>query len=275
MASMPNDDLICISPVDGSEYARRALHSDAAIEVAIQRARRAQLEWSRLSLEQRCSIVGRFVQAMEALNEEIVPELAWEMGRPICYGGELRSLVERVNGMLARAPKALASEVVEDGDLARRRISLDPVGLVLVIAPWNYPFLTAANTIIPALVAGNAVLLKHAAQTLLAGERFAQAFEMAGLPEGLFHNLFLSHDQTARLLASGVIGHATFTGSVEGGRAIERAAAGSFTNLTLELGVRMPPMCGRMPTWPGPWRAWSTEPFTTAASPAAVSSASM
>ncbi|MBA2390738.1 MAG: aldehyde dehydrogenase family protein, partial [Geodermatophilaceae bacterium] len=102
------------------------------------------------------------------------------------------------------------------------------------------PFLTAANTIIPALVAGNAVLLKHASQTLLAGERFEQALAMAGLPEGLFANLFLSHDQTARLLSSGAVDHATFTGSVEGGRAIERAAAGSFTTLTLELGGKDP-----------------------------------
>ena len=111
-----------------------------------------------------------------------------------------------------------------------------PAGLVLVIAPWNYPFLTAANTIVPALIAGNAVLLKHASQTLLAGERFAQALAMAGLPDGLFDNLFLSHEQTATLLGSGLVDHATFTGSVEGGRAIERAAAGSFTTLTLELG---------------------------------------
>jgi acyl-CoA reductase-like NAD-dependent aldehyde dehydrogenase len=109
-----------------------------------------------------------------------------------------------------------------------------------VIAPWNYPFLTAANTVVPALLAGNAVLLKHAAQTPLAGERFAEALASAGLPDGLFANLFLSHDQTARLLASGLADHATFTGSVEGGRAVERAAAGSFTTLTLELGGKDP-----------------------------------
>jgi acyl-CoA reductase-like NAD-dependent aldehyde dehydrogenase len=115
-----------------------------------------------------------------------------------------------------------------------------PAGLVLVVAPWNYPFLTAANTIVPALLAGNAVLLKHSGQTPLAGERFAEALRAAGLPEGLFANLFLSHDQTARMLGSGTVDHATFTGSVEGGRAVERAAAGSFTTLTLELGGKDP-----------------------------------
>jgi acyl-CoA reductase-like NAD-dependent aldehyde dehydrogenase len=119
-------------------------------------------------------------------------------------------------------------------------VSRVPAGLVLVIAPWNYPFLTAANTIVPALIAGNAVLLKHASQTLLAGERFEQALHMAGLPEDVFRNLFLSHEQTFRLLRSGLVDHATFTGSAEGGRAIERAAAGLFTSLTLELGGKDP-----------------------------------
>jgi acyl-CoA reductase-like NAD-dependent aldehyde dehydrogenase len=162
------------------------------------------------------------------------------MGRPIRYGGELRSLAERVRGMAALAEESLAPFVAELSPERRRYVARTPVGLVLVIAPWNYPFLTAANTIVPALIAGNAVLLKHAAQTLLAGERFAQALAMAGVPEGLFHNLVLSHDQTFRLLQSGQVDHATFTGSVEGGRAIERAAAGSFTSLTLELGGKDP-----------------------------------
>lgn len=240
MGSRMSDDLVCISPVDGREYARRPLHSDVELDGFITCSRRAQRDWSRVPLAQRCDIVARFIDAMETLNPEIVPELAWQMGRPVRYGGELRSLIERVNGMLSLAENALAVEVVESDERIRRRISHEPVGLVLVIAPWNFPFLTAANTIIPALVAGNAVLLKHAAQTLLAGERFAQAFQMAGLPDGLFQNLFVSHEQTARLLASGSMGHATFTGSVEGGRAIERAAAGSFTNLTLELGGKDP-----------------------------------
>ncbi|HEV2079817.1 MAG TPA: aldehyde dehydrogenase family protein [Allosphingosinicella sp.] len=233
------DDLICISPIDGREYARRALTSDNEVALAIENARRAQREWAQVPLEERCRIVSGFVGAMEALNPEIVPELAWQMGRPVRYGGELRSLVERVNGMVALAEEALAPDVREEGP-SRRYVSRLPVGLVLVIAPWNFPFLTAANTIIPALIAGNAVLLKHASQTLLAGERFEQALAMAGLPEGLFANLFLSHEQTARLLSSGAVDHATFTGSVEGGRAIERAAAGSFTTLTLELGGKDP-----------------------------------
>jgi acyl-CoA reductase-like NAD-dependent aldehyde dehydrogenase len=229
-------DLVCISPVNGLEYARRAAASDAEIEAALERARSAQRDWAKAPLEDRCGLALRFLVAMEALNGGIVPELAWQMGRPVRYGGELRSLSERVRAMVDIAAGALADDAVAEG----RRVARVPAGLVLVIAPWNYPFLTAANTIVPSLIAGNAVLLKHSTQTLLAGERFAEALAQAGLPEGLFANLFMSHEQTARLLASGGVDHATFTGSVEGGRAIERAAAGSFTTLTLELGGKDP-----------------------------------
>ena len=234
------NDLICISPVDGREYARRRLASDGEIASALEAARRAQREWAAVPLAERCQTMLRFIAAMESLNPEIVPELAWQMGRPVRYGGELRSLVERVRGMVDQAEGALAPEEFPAEGSGRRFVARVPAGLVLVIAPWNFPFLTAANTIVPALIAGNAVLLKHASQTLLAGERFAEVLRMAGLPEGVFHNLFLSHEQTARLLGEGLIDHATFTGSVEGGRAVERAAAGSFISLTLELGGKDP-----------------------------------
>ena len=230
------DELICISPVDGGVYARRPIASAAEMDRAVARAREAQREWARVPLAERCAAMLRFLEAMERLNAEIVPELAWQMGRPVRYHGELRSLAERVRAMVAIAEGSLESFEPEPAEGISRRVARAPAGLVLVIAPWNYPYLTAVNTIVPALLAGNSVLLKHASQTLLAGERFAQAMGMAGLPEGLFANLFLSHEQTAKLLGSGLVDHATFTGSVEGGRAIERAAAGSFTTLTLELG---------------------------------------
>jgi acyl-CoA reductase-like NAD-dependent aldehyde dehydrogenase len=233
-------DLICISPVDGREYARRPATQPAEVDRTIEKARWAQREWRQVPLDERCRMALRFIGAMEKMNAEIVPELAWQMGRPVRYGGELRSLVERVRAMVAIADEALAPVEPEPGAGTRRYVARVSAGLVLVIAPWNYPFLTAANAVIPALIAGNAVLLKHASQTLLAGERFAEALQKAGLPDGVFTNLFLSHEETARLLGSGLVDHATFTGSVEGGREIERAAAGSFTTLTLELGGKDP-----------------------------------
>jgi len=169
-----------------------------------------------------------------------VPELAWQMGRPVRFGGENGGVIERAEYMMSIAESALAPIERTDKPGFRRYITHEALGIVLVVAPWNYPYLTAVNTIIPALIAGNAVILKHASQTLLAGERFAEAFAMAGLPEGLFQNVVLSHGQTEALIGSGKIDHINFTGSVEGGRRIERAAAGTFATLGLELGGKDP-----------------------------------
>src|SRR5690606_10583951 len=107
----------------------------------------------------------------------------------------------------------------EDRPGSRRYVKREPLGVVLTIAPWNYPYLTTVNSVVPALMAGNSVILKHATQTLLVGERFQQAFDKAGLPKGVFQNLVLSHDLTSKLLGSGKIDHCNFTGSVAGGRA--------------------------------------------------------
>ena len=236
-------DLVCISPVDGREFVRRPLATHAEVERAAERARKAQRDWAQASLEERCAIMLRFLEAMATLNPEIVPELARQMGRPVRYGGELRSLAERVRGLVEIAPKAMAPELPASADGIVRRVDRVPVGLVLVVAPWNYPFLTATNTIVAALLAGNAVLLKPSAQTPLTGERFAQALDMAGLPAGLFTNLFLDHETTMQALGSSLVDHATFTGSVAGGRAIEQAAslaAHGFPSLTLELGGKDP-----------------------------------
>ena len=178
---------------------------------------------------------------MLTMRDQIVPELAWQMGRPVRYGaGELRGFEERARYMIAIAPEALAA--VDPGPKAgfRRYIKREPLGTALVIAPWNYPYLTAVNSIVPALMAGNAVILKHAAQTLLVGERFADAFRMAGFPEGVFQNLVMDHEQTARVIASGRVQQVNFTGSVAGGRAMEAAAVGQFLGVGLELGGKDP-----------------------------------
>lgn len=234
-------DIICISPIDGSEVARRPLMSDAALAHTLVAARAAQREWAQVPIAERATAMLRFLEAMRTLNPEIVPELAWQMGRPVRYGGEFRSFEERVRYMVSIAEQALAPVRPLDSKPGfERLIRREPLGLVLVVAPWNYPFLTAVNTIVPALMAGNAVILKHAAQTILVGERFAEAMAMADLPPGVFSNVVLSHDQTAQLLKSGAINHASFTGSVAGGKAIEQAAAGTFTTLGLELGGKDP-----------------------------------
>ncbi|MES0211001.1 aldehyde dehydrogenase family protein [Mesorhizobium sp. M0028] len=229
------------SPIDGSIYAERPLATDQAIGAAVERAKAAQEKWAQTPVVERGKYMLAMLEALVAMSDEIVPEIAWQMGRPVRYGGEFGGVKERVSYMVEIAEAALKPVMASNPKHGfRRYVKKVPLGVVMVIAPWNYPYLTAVNTIVPALMAGSAVILKHAAQTLLVGERFQQAFDRAGLPKGLFRNLVLNHAQTERLLGSGKIDHVNFTGSVAGGRAIEKAAAGTFMTLGLELGGKDP-----------------------------------
>ncbi len=230
----------CISPIDGSVYLERPALSLDAAQAAAARARAAQKGWAARPLAERIALVLKAVEHVGAMNDVIVPELAHQMGRPIRYGGEFRGFNERAQYMAEIAQTALAPIVLEDSAAFKRHITREAHGVVLVIAPWNYPYMTAINTVAPALIAGNTVVLKHASQTLKVGERMAEAFHAAGIPEEVFQNVVLDHDTTSALIAARAFDFVNFTGSVAGGRAIERAAAGTFTGLGLELGGKDP-----------------------------------
>lgn len=232
--------LECISPVDGSVYAsRQTLSLDAALD-KIAAARDAQKIWKNVPLSERIALVNQCVAQLGAMTDVVVPELAWQMGRPVRYGGEYGGVLERASRMAELAEDGLAPLSIEHSDQFERRIERKALGVVLVIAPWNYPFMTAINTVVPALIAGNAVVLKHSTQTLLVGERMAEAFHAAGMPEDLFQNVFLDHGLTSELISRKAFGFVNFTGSVGGGKAMEQAAAGTFTSLALELGGKDP-----------------------------------
>ena len=229
-----------VTPVDGSVYARRPVAADGEVEAALARARAAQAEWRHAPIAERGRVMLAMLDVMLSMKDEITTELAWQMGRPIRFGGELEGLEERLRWCVDNAEAALKPIEITDQPGFRRYIRREPAGVVFVISPWNYPYLTAVNTIVPALLSGSAVIHKAASQTLLVGERFQQAFDQAGLAAGLFQNLVLSHQQSERLIADNRIDHVNFTGSVEVGRAIEKAAAGTFATLGLELGGKDP-----------------------------------
>jgi acyl-CoA reductase-like NAD-dependent aldehyde dehydrogenase len=231
----------CISPVDGRVYASRRVATKKEIAAAFAAAHAAQEQWKRLPIAERAAYCSAAVDAMMAMTDEIVPELAWQMGRPVRYGaGELRGFEERARYMIAIAEEALSDLDPGPKEGFVRYVKRDPLGVVFTIAPWNYPYLTAVNSIIPGLMAGNAVVLKHAASTLLVAERFQQAFDWAKLPKGVFQHLVLDHNQTAKIIAGGHANMVCFTGSVAGGKAMEEASAGRFINVGLELGGKDP-----------------------------------
>src|SRR4029079_11816610 len=201
----------------------------------------AQGDWRRRPVTGRAALLGAFIDTFIARRDEIALELTWQMGRPIRYSpGEIRGFEERARTMVALASRALADIDVGQKDGFRRFIRHDPLGVVLVIAPWNYPYLTAVNSVVPALMAGNSVLLKHAQQTPLCAERLAAAANAAGLPNGLLQAIHTSHDATTQLIRNDGVAHVAFTGSVSGGRAMEAAAVGRFIRVGLEVGGKGP-----------------------------------
>ena len=232
----------CISPVDGRVYASRPVARKKQIAATFAAAHAAQEKWKRLPIAERAAYCSAAVDAMIAMKDEIVPELAWQMGRPVRYGaGELRGFEERARYMIAIAEEALADIDPGPKDGFVRYVKRDPLGVVFTIAPWNYPYLTAVNSVIPALMAGNAVVLKHAASTLLVAERFQQAFDRAKLPEGRVPApRARSTSRRARSSPRGLANMVCFTGSVAGGKAMEEASAGRFINVGLELGGKDP-----------------------------------
>jgi acyl-CoA reductase-like NAD-dependent aldehyde dehydrogenase len=233
--------LQCISPIDGSVYVERRLASNPEIQAALARAELAQQTWKRTPLSERIAIGRRAIAAFAARESQLAEELCWMMGRPIRYAaGEIRGFVERASHMADIAEGSLADIRLPDKPGFTRFIRREPLGVALVIAPWNYPYLTAVNAVLPALLAGNAVLLKHSAQTPLCAERMVEAFAEAGLPEGVFQYLHLSHGDTEALIQAPSIAHVAFTGSVPGGVMVERAAAGRFISVGLELGGKDP-----------------------------------
>jgi acyl-CoA reductase-like NAD-dependent aldehyde dehydrogenase len=226
-----------ISPVDNSIYAERAVATPAEIERALERARAAQRAWRTVDVAERARILSSFCSFFEAKQDEVARELTWQMGRPSRYApNEVRGMLERARHMIEIAPRALADIEPGPKENFARFIRREPLGVVLAIAAWNYPYLIAVNSVVPALMAGNAVLLKHSAQTPLCAERFAQALQEAGLPDGLFHALHMSHADTERAIGDPRVDFVAFTGSVAGGHAVQRAAAKRFIGTGLELG---------------------------------------
>ncbi|MEM8958718.1 MAG: aldehyde dehydrogenase family protein [Pseudomonadota bacterium] len=232
--------LECISPIDGSVYATRPTLTEDEARTTATRLRAAQPAWAARSLRERAKLVRAGVARLTEMTDEAVPELAHMMGRPVRYGGEFAGVAERADYMAEIAGEALAPTVIEDSKAFERRILREPVGVVLVISPWNYPYLTAINTVAPALISGNSVMLKGSTQTLLATERMVRAFHEAGVPEDVLANVFLDHATTGALIAARYFGFVNFTGSVGAGRTIARAAADSFTGVGLELGGKDP-----------------------------------
>ena len=227
-----------ISPGDGSLYAERDYASSNEVEGALITGTNSFENWRKSSLADRKAICTKVIEYFIEHIDELSLELTKMMGRPIKYSpleitGGFR---ERAEYMISISDEALASIQPEKKTGFDRFIRKEPIGVVLVLCPWNYPYLTAVNAVIPAILAGNCVILKHADQTAICAERFGAAFDYAGLPQGVFQYLHMTHDQVAEIVADERVSHVAFTGSVTGGHAIKDAVNQRFISVGLELG---------------------------------------
>jgi acyl-CoA reductase-like NAD-dependent aldehyde dehydrogenase len=224
-------------PFTGEIVCELPLATGGEADAAVERGAAAFREWARVPVAERAGLVRRFCSALGARTEEVARDISRQMGKPIAEArGEVRTCVARATHMASIAEEALADERLPDKPGFERAIAREPLGVIVDVAPWNYPLLTAVNVVAPAVLAGNAVLLKHSSRTPLCGGHFERAFREAGAPGGLVQALVAGHAVVDRVLARPEIGLAALTGSNAAGRQIHQAAARRLLPVVLELG---------------------------------------
>lgn len=200
----------------------------------------AQREWRKVPLADRVAAIEPALALFEEEREQIARDISRQMGKPIREAlGEVDTCLMRARHMLSISVESLADDVLPAVPGIDRRIRHEPLGVVLNLVAWNYPLLLPINVVIPALAAGNAVAIKHSDKTPLCAEFFERAFAGVG-PGGLVKALVLTHEETADWIQDSRIGGVAFTGSVAGGRAVQRAARERFIDVGLELGGKDP-----------------------------------
>lgn len=228
------------SPYDGRVVASLPLDDEAQVSEKIAKAREAFAVWRDVPVGERKAAVERAVAWFRTHAEEVARDVTAQMGKPIVQSRrEVETMLERAEHMLAICESSLAPDVLPEAPGLVRRIEHRPLGVVLDVAAWNYPLLIAVNVVVPAVLAGNAVLVKHSAKTPLCGRHFVRAFEGVG-PDGLVQDLVATHAVTATAVRDRRIDYVAFTGSVRGGLEVYATAATRCVDVGLELGGKDP-----------------------------------
>ena len=234
-----NNTFETISPINNSVYVERSYTNDR-IDNTIEKSCIAQLDWANLNIKERVELLKNFVDDFLTRESEIVEEITWQIGRPIKQvPGELKGFKERADYMLSIAETKLSPLKFDAKENFKNYIKREPLGVVFVIAPWNYPYLTSVNSIIPALASGNTVILKHSAQTPICAEQLYKSAKNT-LPDGAFSYLHINHEDGLRVIADKRINFVSFTGSVKAGYEVNSASKNKFINIGLELGGKDP-----------------------------------
>jgi acyl-CoA reductase-like NAD-dependent aldehyde dehydrogenase len=230
-----------ITPIDNSVYLERPLASENEINEILDSAKSSFIEWKNTSIDERIIVINKFIDNLLALKDEISKEICWQIGRPIAQcGNELRGFEERSRHMVNIAKTSLENIPARKNEEFDNYIFKSPLGVIFVMAPWNYPVITATNTIVPALLSGNTLVLKHSSQTPRCAELINQAFEGTGLPKGVFQFVHTNHEACEKIISDPRVAHVVFTGSVRGGQEVKKYIGTRFINVGLELGGKDP-----------------------------------
>jgi acyl-CoA reductase-like NAD-dependent aldehyde dehydrogenase len=214
---------------------------EAELESILGKMRAAQQLWRDVPVAQRADVCRQFIDAFRAMKEQVALDLTRQMGKPIGQARqEVDTMLDRAATMARLAGGALQDDILPPKDGFRRFIRHEPLGIILDIPAWNYPLLIAVNVVVPAILAGNAVLLKHARLTPLCGDAFVDAFRKTNLPPDLIASIHVGHDTVRKLIDARAIDFVSFTGSVEGGREVYQAASSRLLDMGLELGGKDP-----------------------------------
>lgn len=240
---MSVETLTTISPITNKPILTRKGLTDADLQALPASATIAFDSYRRTSLADRQHIVKKALKLLKGKQDDLAKEITEQMGRPIAYTAkEVTTAVARGEYLLKISDEALSDADGEAEKGFKRYIKKVPVGPVLILFPWNYPYLTLVNSIVPALLAGNSVILKPSPQTPTTAEHVQQVFTEADLPEGViqyFHCGSLTLIET--MVRSPQIQLVCFTGSVAGGLAVQSAASDRVTvRVGLELGGKDP-----------------------------------
>lgn len=228
-------DFISRNPATGEVIARYGLMSDEELDAALDRAWHAARRWRATSLEERRAAVLRVAEILQMHREEAARLAALEMGKPIVQGrAELDKCAWACRSLADQAEAALAPVDVPT-EFRRSRVVFEPLGVVLAIMPWNFPFWQVIRAAIPAMLAGNAVLVKHSPEVTGCALLLDRMMAEAGLAE-VYTTIRASHQQIAALIGDARIAGVTLTGSTRAGRHVAARAGEALKKTVLELG---------------------------------------
>jgi len=227
---------VAIDPHTGREVRSFLMAEPAEVRAALERSAQAFDAWSRTSFAERAVVLRRAATLLREGAPGYATLMAEEMGKPVAQGrAEAEKCAWACDWYAGHAGALLADEPTET-EASRSYVAYQPLGPILAIMPWNFPFWQLFRFAAPALMAGNTVLLKHAPSVPGCALALAEVLERAGLPSGVFQSLFLTDRQAGAVIRNRLVRGVTLTGSVRAGRAVARQAGAALKTTVLELG---------------------------------------